>query len=308
VDAYRFLVDNYEEGDELYFFGFSRGAFTARSVAGLVRNSGILRRENQGRVPDAYRLYRSEEDKPRGITSTLFRSAYSYEPDIRFVGVWDTVGALGIPPAGPRFLRGLTKRFNKRWAFHDTDLSTHVRAAFQALAIDEQRSAFKPTLWHKQPDAGDQVLEQVWFAGVHCNVGGGFADTSLSDLALLWMVQKAQEHELAFAPGAFAPRPAGIDEQFNAAQTTAFTVAPDALRLPDRSRKGIYLLAGKWNRPIGVETGEDGGYGQTVANSAVQLRDKKPDDYQPPRLIDYLERQDRPEATEIPLVYVADHH
>ena len=163
-ECYRFLVDNYEPGDVLYFVGFSRGAFTARSVAGLVRNCGILRREHAHRIDDAYVLYRSprRDTEPGGLGATLFRRTYSH-PDsaIEFVGVWDTVGALGIPVDGfhPPVLSRL-------WAFHDTRLSRAVRHAYHAVSIDERRAPFKPTLWVKQGDAADQVLEQVWFAGV----------------------------------------------------------------------------------------------------------------------------------------------
>jgi uncharacterized protein (DUF2235 family) len=305
IDAYQFLVDNYVPGDDLYFFGFSRGAFTARSTAGLVRKCGILRRENRERIGEAYELYRSFADKPRGMTATLFRSAFSYTPDIRFIGVWDTVGALGIPPIGPAFLRWLIVRLDKRWSFHDTELSSHVRAAFQALAIDEQRSAFKPTLWNQSSDAKNQVLEQVWFSGVHCNVGGGLADSSLADLPLLWMVQKAQDHELVFAPGAFAPRTEGAEDDLQPGSSSAFTVAPNPLRLPDRSRVGLYRLARPWHRPIGLETGPDGGYGQRLAKSAIELRDAN-EQYRPPELEKYLQRPDRREPIDTPRTYTTD--
>src|SRR3954447_6520196 len=100
IDGYRFLVEAYDPGDELYFFGFSRGAFTARSLAGLVRNSGILRRENAGMVKAAYKLYRSREpgDAPWEKGADAFRRTHSHpDADITFIGVWDTVGALGIP-------------------------------------------------------------------------------------------------------------------------------------------------------------------------------------------------------------------
>jgi uncharacterized protein (DUF2235 family) len=150
-DAYHFLIDNYEDGDELYFFGFSRGAFTARSLAGLVRNCGILRRENADRINEAWALYRSSADKPTGVASILFRRAYSYEPRIHFPGMRDTVGTRGIPALGPRWLQPIAKWLNHRSQFHDTKLSTWVDGAFHALAIDEQRAAFEPTLWHQQP-------------------------------------------------------------------------------------------------------------------------------------------------------------
>ena len=182
LDAYQFLIDNYEDGDELWFFGFSRGAYTARSVAGLVRNCGVLRQQNLDRMHEAYALYRSRAESPRGTASTLFRHAYSYEPRVRFIGVWDTVGALGIPVPTTRALQKVVASFNHRFAFHDTDLSTHVDGAFHALAIDEKRKAFVPTLWAQQPHAGNQVLEQVWFSGVHSDVGGGYAASGLSDI------------------------------------------------------------------------------------------------------------------------------
>lgn len=171
LDAYRFLVHNYEPGDALYLFGFSRGAFTARSLAGLVRNSGILRPENADRIKEAWTLYRSRTKKPTGAASTLFRRAHAHEPEIHFV--WDTVGALGIPVPGPRWLSPLINLVNRRWAFHDTDLSSRVKEAFHALAIDEQRSAFRPTPWLQQPGAADsgQEMKQVWFTGVHSESG-----------------------------------------------------------------------------------------------------------------------------------------
>src|SRR5690606_31809727 len=97
VDVYRFLVEAYEPGDELFLFGFSRGAFTARSLSGLLRYCGVLRRGHADRIPEAWALYRDRIEKPNGTAATLFRRSYAYETDIRFVGVWDTVGALGIP-------------------------------------------------------------------------------------------------------------------------------------------------------------------------------------------------------------------
>ncbi|MDF3010573.1 MAG: hypothetical protein K0S03_1369, partial [Burkholderiales bacterium] len=147
-DAYRFLVANYEPGDELYLFGFSRGAFTVRSIGGMIRKCGILERPMQ------------------------FRKSCSLiheEPiPIRMIGVWDTVGSLGIPLRG---LRWLTRREHQ---FHDTELSGSVQVACHALAIDERRAPFAPTLWDYKPKPGQQV-EQVWFCGAHSDVGGGYA-------------------------------------------------------------------------------------------------------------------------------------
>ena len=194
-DAYLFLMNNYQPGDELFLAGFSRGAYTVRSLAGLIRNSGILKQEFLGRYRDAYELYRARDDSthPRAPRAVEFRKQYAW-PDatIRFIGVWDTVGALGIPIPALRF-------WNKsRYEFHDVELSTRVEHAYHALAIDERRQPYLPTLWKKQNDApASQVLEQAWFPGSHCDVGGGFSQTGLSDGALTWLCERAARAGLA---------------------------------------------------------------------------------------------------------------
>ena len=202
-DGYTFLVDNYEPGDELWFFGFSRGAFTARSLAGLVRNSGILKRQKRGMVKEAYKLYRSRkaDDAPSERNARRFRDENSHpEAKIKFIGVWDTVGALGIPTGALR-LPILTSR----WSFHDTTLSRSVEHAYHAISIDEQRKPFTPTLWvqkvpPEEPPKGQKV-RQVWFSGVHSDVGGGYADARLSGIALRWMADRACECGLVLTPG-----------------------------------------------------------------------------------------------------------
>lgn len=138
-DACRFLVHNYAPGDEIFFFGFSRGAYTARSAAGLVRNCGVLKKKHADMIPEAFELYRSKS-RPDSKKSGAFRREFSRETRIRFIGVWDTVGALGVP------LR-LFRRFNARkYSFHDTRLSRSIDHAYQALAIDEKRKPFAPSL------------------------------------------------------------------------------------------------------------------------------------------------------------------
>jgi hypothetical protein len=273
--CYRFLVENYEPGDELYFFGFSRGAFTARSTAGLVRNSGILRAAHVDRIKDAYALYRARGQRghPRGIEAQIFRRMYSHpDPEIHFVGVWDTVGALGIPIDGVRM-----PWITKRWSFHDTTLSSHVHFAFQALAIDEQRGPFRPTLWEQQKDATGQTLEQVWFAGVHSDVGGGYSDPGLAEIPLLWMVERARECGLAFASDHFLVATDGIDPE---QRHLGAKIAPDALGAMHESRKGFYRALAAYVRPLAADR-------SAVASSAVQRRDERAD-YQPPNLAEYL--------------------
>ena len=283
-EAYRFLVENYEPGDELFFFGFSRGAFTARSTAGLVRNSGILRREHAGRIDDAYQLYRARDDRkrPNGIEAQMFRRMYSHpDADIHFVGVWDTVGALGIPIDGFRL-----PVLSKRWSFHDTTLSSHVRHAHHAIAIDERRGPFKPTLWEQKPSEREkQKLEQVWFAGVHCDVGGGYADSALGEIPLLWMVDRAREHGLAFEPDRLGP----ADGPDPALRAVGVQVAPDPLGKIHESLKGFYRLMRPYQRPLEA----DGG---ALASSVVRRREAPAAKYETPTVATYL-AADRPVTT-----------
>ena len=250
--AYRFLAENYEPGDELYLFGFSRGAFTARSLAGLINNSGILRRRNADRIKEAWALYRSRIEKPNGAASTLFRRAYAHEADIHFIGVWDTVGALGIPVPGPRWLGPAVNLVNRRWAFHDTDLGPHIRTARHALAIDEQREAFPPTLWHQKPAAAaaGQTLEQIWFTGVHCDVGGGYPQTGLSDITLLWMVEQAARHGLEFDAEAFSEHG---PEVMTPERSSEFRVDANPMGKRHESRTALWRLFKPLHRPIGNE-------------------------------------------------------
>lgn len=189
-EAYRFLMHNYEDGDELYLFGFSRGAYTVRSLAGLIRNVGLLRKVNAAMFPEAYALYRSDDFHPRSDEADKYRKAYSWEIGVKFIGVWDTVGALGIPIDG---LRWMTRG---RYEFHDLALSSKIHSGYQALSVDDKRKVFTPAIW--EPPAEGQTIEQTWFAGCHADVGGGVPDNGLPDLALCWLVDRAKEQGLVF--------------------------------------------------------------------------------------------------------------
>ncbi len=227
LQAYRFIIDHYNQGDELYFFGFSRGAFTVRSLAGLIRNSGILRRENKGMVSKAYSLYqfRSKRYHPKELEATLFRRSFAVVETtrIKFIGVWDTVGSLG----NPLFWNGVV---NSRYRFHDTKLSTTIDFAFQALALDEQRSNFRPSLWHQQSGAISQVLEQVWFMGVHSDVGGGYPESQLSDVSLCWMLTKAAECKLSFE---WIPTNVDVMAQMHQSYSVFYKLWPRFIRAVD---------------------------------------------------------------------------
>lgn len=279
-DCYRFIVANYVPGDQLYFFGFSRGAYTARSTVGLIRNCGILEPKHADRIDEAYSLYRSRSKRahPETVESELFRQMYAHDPTppaIYFIGVWDTVGSLGIPIdwLAPRVLA-------RRWTFHDTKLSSHVLAAYQALAIDERRGPFKPALWnradaqaandvdgqaeaHASAAGGARVLEQVWFAGVHSDVGGGYANPELAEIPLLWMVNRARQHDLAFAPGHFDVATSS-DPPARSDRERGRVLAPRALGEIHKSRKGWYLLLPRHKRRLTNDND------QSVAASAVR--------------------------------------
>lgn len=246
-DAYRFLIANYEDGDELYLFGFSRGAFTVRSVAGMIRKCGILKRTSVDKYVAAMRAYRDANLHPDHPAAKEFRANHSCGGElavpIRFIGVWDTVGALGIPLRGLRFL---TRR---KAVFHDTELSGTVETACHALAIDEHRAPFEPTLWLEKPKP-NQTVEQVWFPGVHSDVGGGYAETDLSDLTLQWMLDKASGAGLALDTAVIAARP----------------LAPKATGTMHRSKTGLYAFTPGNDRAIGVGT-------QSVHASALERWD-----------------------------------
>jgi uncharacterized protein (DUF2235 family) len=231
-DAYRFLVANYEPGDELYFFGFSRGAFTARSIVGMIRKCGILGREHVQHYHDAITLYRSDQH-PDDPDPVALRKRYSLcgaeEIPVTCIGVWDTVGSLGIPLRG---LRGLTRG---KYQFHDTQLSGTVRHAYHALAVDEHRAPFEPTLWTYKPKPG-QVVEQVWFCGAHSDVGGGYPEFALSDITLGWMLEKA--------------RGAGLALDRSALET--HEIRASALGPMHNSKVGLYRMTPGIDRTIGI--------------------------------------------------------
>jgi len=282
-NCYRFLAENYEPGDKLYLFGFSRGAYTARSLAGLVRNCGILRTEHADQVDEAFAFYRdrTSQSHPSAVASQIFRRMYSYDhEDIHFIGVWDTVGALGIPVELPAW-QEISKRvpgWEELWGFHDTQLSSHVGFAYHALAIDEQREPFRPTLWTQDSAAEGQTLEQVWFAGVHTEVGGGSADASLSDIALLWMVQRAKDCGLLLNPDQL---------EIGASDGVGELVAPNyAAEIVD-SRKGVYEALRPYHRL--KELPVDGAPGQSIASSSARRFGEGIDRYSPPGLQNYLE-------------------
>jgi uncharacterized protein (DUF2235 family) len=247
--AYRFLVANHAPGDAILLFGFSRGAYMARSLAGLIRTAGILPRERAAAVPAALALYRDRtpEARPEGAAARAFRAGHgAVEAAVGYLGVWDTVGALGLPG----YLR-LAQVINQGLAFHDTSLSDRVLAARHAVAVDERRRRFPPTLWDNLSalNAGaagrDRPYRQQWFPGDHGAVGGGGPVTALSHDALVWVAEGAMAEGLALDPGSVGAWRAGVDAlgPLSAGGARPPGLADRLLALGQRDRDGPETVA-----------------------------------------------------------------
>lgn len=183
--AYRYLSANYRPGDQILIFGFSRGAFTARSLAGYIGASGLLKPEhcNSEAEQRSWNYYRTSP-KDRYPSEGRALAAVSFPPvRISALGVFDTVGALGIPG----MLRSLTAQ---RYQFHDTTLGSNIEVALHALAADEKRYSFAPALWQMPSHKGYGSVEQVWFPGVHSDVGGDYAEDGVGRIVLEWMLKR----------------------------------------------------------------------------------------------------------------------
>jgi uncharacterized protein (DUF2235 family) len=203
-DAYRFLMRYYEDGDEIYIFGFSRGAYTARVLAGMLFKVGLLAKGNEEMVPFAWQVYVKRD----AAISRGFRNTFGRKTAVTFLGLWDTVSSV-------------------RWALktiylpHTTD-NPIVRTLRHAVSLDERRAYFRSNLWVDPAREGQDVL-QVWFPGVHCDVGGGYAESQsgLSKIALKWMIEQLGLR-LALHPAAVAQMLPDIsDAQFAAPSATA---------------------------------------------------------------------------------------
>lgn len=231
IDSYKFISWNYIPGDQLYLYGFSRGAYTARSLAGMIRKCGILKTNDLNKIKEAYGLYRDQSLHPDSEVLKKFRKEYTYQASVKFIGVWDTVGSLGLP-------FGILQWYNKKkYQFHDVTLSSSVQYAYHAISVDEQRKNFKPTIWRRSEKQKEQnpgqVLEQRWFPGVHSNVGGGYPDEGLADIALLWMIDRSRDTQLDF------------DEKL-----VKEIVKPNVLGKKYNSKAGLFAILPGYVRPV----------------------------------------------------------
>ena len=226
ADAYRFLVFNYTPGDEIYVFGFSRGAYTARSFVGLVYACGVILRSKASIIDSAIELYKKRDESDyyeeelwtfrntnspyvvRSDKEAARRAKITGKTDyprlqINYLGVWDTVGALGIPKRYEWFTW-----INRKHRFHNVKLFSFVKRARHAIAIDERRLDFAPALWENldEMNAGttskldDAPYQEKWFPGVHSSIGGGGDRRGLSDLALQWALTGARQSGLVLDP------------------------------------------------------------------------------------------------------------
>lgn len=286
--AYRFLCNNFEPGDRLFLFGFSRGAYTARALAGFIGRVGLLPNRLHCELPKIYGFFHEvapedrERDKRRAEVERLLDSLKPEEQErgrgrvrVHMLGVWDTVGALGVPTP---LLKGVTNRLLKV-GFHNTELSGHIDHAYHAMAIDEHRKPYAVDLWTGALNPG-QVVEQVWFAGAHSDVGGGYTDDGrLSDISFEWMMEHATRHGLAFDHSVIQIRPeptALLHDTYSTPYRALGRLLPDSFEYA--------------RRPIGGE-----GLNQGVHRSVVErwMRDAN---YRPESVTNYMEGLQRRSA------------
>ena len=255
LDGYRFLSHNYSTGDEIYLFGFSRGAYTSRSLSGFIALAGIVDKKDVFYLEQLYELYKQEDANLKIKSLIQKKQIKTFYPRIKMLGVFDTVGALGIPLGGlNKVLAGLDLI---EFQFHDVKLSDSVDYAYHALAIDEKRVPFEPTLWSQKSDATIE-MEQRWFTGVHSNIGGGYNPDGLANLALQYMVRKA----------------AATGLEFNLDYLSFFKGNHDSeLR---KSMTAKYRVLGKHIRPINLNNAS-----QQVIDESVFERISNSTDYRP---------------------------
>ncbi|MGH9842262.1 MAG: DUF2235 domain-containing protein [Blastocatellia bacterium] len=183
-DAYEYLMNRYEDGDQVFLFGFSRGAYTVRALAGMLFKCGLLPKGSINLIDYAVAIYKGRDN---GQIAADFKEAFSRHCPVHFIGVWDTVKAL-IP-------------FSKIARFHDCRLNHTVKHGYHALAIDERRKPYAPEIWDDSELHEGQTVVQVWFAGVHSDVGGSYLEAGLANITLLWMLENAHRCGLRLRAG-----------------------------------------------------------------------------------------------------------
>ena len=295
INAYEWLIENYEPGAQLFIFGFSRGAFTARSLAGFISKCGLLQPGSPVSIKQMFERYRKGSaisilELGKATESGLSQEdklikVYSQSIPIWFQGVWDTVGSLGVP------IPFIPKVSHEDFAFLETDLRINDTHAYHALAIDEHREAFAPTLWVKStpkqgecPPARDlNQVEQRWFVGAHANIGGGYEDDLLAEVPLCWLMRKATEHGLELRHNAV------IDGNVNAC------AIHDSYAEMAHGVYKLLTLGKEHSRPIGAGPVDNGDAVKTTINETIDPsvfeRWRTDATYRPKNLLEWARRK-----------------
>lgn len=321
-EGYKWLVMNYEEGAEIYVFGFSRGAFSARSLVQMIANCGITHRGSYGqwKSEQAFERYESISRQGSEVLHPIWRLRYWRDnPDkapagwvptaddrrlmdedqvqyvkVRMAGLWDTVGAMGSDAVKNH---GAS---TQKSAAHNVRPTSRLEYSYHAMAIDEHRPMFQNTLWRTFVEAGQEQVkseefsktyEQRWFVGAHSDVGGGYHDDRLPDYSLTWMHSKAASLGLAFT-SAVVPQPDG----WRATPHDSFKkFAGGVLSIWDKVVPGdqrFYREIGRAPRPVRTAEGKDGfliSLNETI-DETVFRKWSEDSTYRPPSLVDYFRR------------------
>ncbi|HEV7601507.1 MAG TPA: DUF2235 domain-containing protein [Bradyrhizobium sp.] len=295
--AYEWLIDQYAPGDEVFIFGFSRGAYAARSLAGLITKCGLLKSGGAMGIKQLYARYQQNPDadtiwklwEKGGVGKDVeerWLLKYSQPINIKLVAVWDTVGSLGV-----RFghIAGISR---STFGWLHTGLRKPIENAFHAMAVDEHRFDFSPTLWtvRKPKDPNPKMadprplasVEQRWFVGAHANVGGGYQSDFLAQIPLRWMMKKASLHGMAFKND--------IDLDEGALTADIYDSYADFMY------GGYSKLSRHYYRPIGeapreLEDGTHTNVNETIDVSVFD-RYRTVSTYRPPGLVDWAKRYD----------------
>lgn len=196
--AYGYLASRYRDGDRIFLLGYSRGAFAVRSLAGVIDRVGLLK-SSQATERNIRQIYRLYQYSPDGASARAFARTHCHpQAEIEMVGVWDTVKALGVR------LPLIWRLSENEHDFHNDELGSSVKRGYQALAYDETRRVFAPVLW-RAPQNWQGRVEQVWFRGTHADVGGQLGGQAacrpLSNIPLVWMLDKLEENNVPLPQG-----------------------------------------------------------------------------------------------------------
>ncbi len=273
LDCYNFIAENYEEGDEVYLFGFSRGAFTVRVLSGLISQCGLLTKGDIHYAPEAYELFKLQATKKKDKKKLLddfwkgspdkgktHDYAKRNEPcrkiDIHFLGVWDTVPAIGL--AG--VLGKIGGPLGRHFRMNNFTLSKNIEYAYQALGLDENRRAFTPLLWDAPPEYAEgerkinQEMKQRWFVGIHTTIGGGFERDQLSFITFKWMIDNAKERGLTFMEEKFWDNKKKEQKNY----LDFFMPKDDAYKgYKNKNSPLVYLFEGFWKKRVVKLPGEN---------------------------------------------------